>query len=38
MERLAHMMAMTDEQKFFYDLHGWIMLPSVLSADEIEAC
>jgi|SaaInlV_165m_DNA_1040744.scaffolds.fasta_scaffold14548_2 hypothetical protein len=28
---------MTDEQKFFFDLHGWIMLPSVLSADEIEA-
>jgi len=28
---------MTDEQKFFFDLHGWIMLPSVLTADEIEA-
>jgi hypothetical protein len=27
---------MTDEQKFFFDLHGWIMLPSVLSAEEIE--
>ena len=32
------MTAMTDEQKFFFDLHGWIMLPSVLSSDEIEAC
>ncbi|MDP6037965.1 MAG: phytanoyl-CoA dioxygenase family protein [Candidatus Latescibacteria bacterium] len=27
---------MTDEQKFFFDLHGWILLPSVLSEPEIE--
>ena len=27
---------MTDEQKFFFDLHGWILLPSVLSMTEIE--
>ena len=27
---------MTDEQKFFFDLRGWILLPSVLSAEEIE--
>ncbi|MBT5873292.1 MAG: hypothetical protein HOH43_07715 [Candidatus Latescibacteria bacterium] len=27
---------MTEEQKFFFDLHGWILLPSVLSASEIE--
>ena len=27
---------MTDEQKFFFDLRGWILLPSVLSAAEIE--
>ena len=27
---------MTDEQKFFFDLRGWIMIPSVLSPDEIE--
>lgn len=27
---------MTDEQKFFFDLRGWILLPSVLNADEIE--
>ena len=27
---------MTDEQKFFFDLRGWILLPSVLSASEIE--
>ena len=26
---------MTDAQKFFFDLHGWIMLPSVLSSAEI---
>ncbi|MBB15874.1 hypothetical protein CMK22_11420 [Candidatus Poribacteria bacterium] len=25
---------MTDEQKFFFDLHGWILLPSVLSTTE----
>ena len=28
--------AMTDEQRFFYDLRGWILLPAVLTADEIE--
>ena len=27
---------MTPEQKFFFDLHGWILLPSVLSESEIE--
>ena len=27
---------MTDEQKFFFDLKGWIMLPEVLSPAEIE--
>jgi len=27
---------MTDEQKFFFDLRGWILLPSVLSEVEIE--
>lgn len=28
--------SMTPEQKFFFDLRGWILLPSVLSEDEIE--
>ena len=28
---------MTDEQKFFFDLRGWILLPGVLTQDEIEA-
>ena len=27
---------MTDEQKFFFDLRGWILIPSVLSESEIE--
>lgn len=27
---------MTDEQKFFFDLKGWITLPAVLDDDEIE--
>ena len=27
---------MTAEQKFFFDLHGWILLPAVLSDGEIE--
>lgn len=27
---------MTDEQKFFFDLKGWITLPAVLSSEEIE--
>ena len=29
---------MTPEQKFFFDLHGWILLPSILTEQEIEAC
>ena len=28
--------AMTDEMRFFFDLKGWILLPAVLSADEIQ--
>ena len=28
---------MTDEQKFFFDLKGWIVLPSVLTDNELEA-
>ena len=27
---------MTPEQKFFFDLRGWILIPSVLSEPEIE--
>ena len=27
---------MTPEQKFFFDLHGWILLPSLLTNSEIE--
>ncbi|NKB66149.1 MAG: hypothetical protein GKR89_03725 [Candidatus Latescibacteria bacterium] len=27
---------MTDEQKFFFDLHGWILLPAVLTPAQIE--
>ena len=27
---------MTEEQKFFFDLRGWILLPSVLTEEEIE--
>ena len=27
---------MTSEQKFFFDLRGWILLPAVLSEPEIE--
>ena len=27
---------MTDEQRFFFDLKGWITLPGVLAADEVE--
>ena len=27
---------MTPEQKFFFDLRGWVLLPSVLSESEIE--
>lgn len=32
------MVPMTDEQRFFFDLRGWILLPAVLSAAECEAC
>ena len=28
---------MTDEQRFFFDLRGWILLPAVLSRQEIDA-
>ena len=28
---------MTEEQKFFFDLRGWILLPGVLTQDEIRA-
>ena len=28
---------MTDEQRFFFDLRGWILLPAVLSQEEIDA-
>ncbi len=28
--------AMTEEQKFFYDLRGWILIPNVLSPAEID--
>ena len=28
---------MTDEQRFFFDLRGWILLPQVLTEPEIEA-
>ena len=28
--------SMTDEQRFFFDLKGWILLPAVLSDEEIE--
>ena len=27
--------SMTDEQRFIYDLKGWLMIPSVLQPDEI---
>lgn len=29
---------MTVEQKFLFDLKGWIALPAVLSPDQIAAC
>ena len=28
--------AMTEEQKFFFDLKGWILLPGVLSPSECD--
>ncbi|MCY4606016.1 MAG: hypothetical protein OXE49_17435, partial [Gemmatimonadetes bacterium] len=36
-EHSAAPVPMTAEQKFFFDLQGWILLPSVLSDAEIEA-
>ena len=36
-EHRAAPVPMTEEQKFFFDLQGWILLPSVLSEAEIEA-
>lgn len=33
----AEPVAMTEEQKFFYDLKGWLLLPAVLEADLLEA-
>ena len=27
---------MTDEQRFFFDLRGWILLPSILSEAEVD--
>ncbi|NKB70207.1 MAG: hypothetical protein GKR89_24310 [Candidatus Latescibacteria bacterium] len=36
-EQTAAPVPMTEEQKFFFDLHGWILLPSVLGQAEIEA-
>ena len=32
----AAAVAMTDEQKIFFDLRGWLLLPSILSDDDIE--
>ena len=36
-EHSAVPVTMTEEQKFFFDLQGWILLPSVLSEAEIAA-
>lgn len=33
----ADVIPMTDEQKFFFDMRGWILLPAVLTDVEIEA-
>ena len=33
----ADVVAMTDEQKFVFDLKGWIAIPGVLTEDEIES-
>ena len=30
-------MPKTDKQRFFFDLRGWILLPTVLSKREIDA-
>lgn len=35
-ERELEAIPMTDEQKFFFDLKGWITLPGVLSDEDIE--
>lgn len=32
---IANPIPMTEEQKFFFDLRGWILLPGVLSEEEI---
>jgi hypothetical protein len=37
MSTLTDTIPMTDEQKFFFDLRGWIQIPAVLSGTEIEA-
>ncbi|MCY4526016.1 MAG: hypothetical protein OXB89_05355, partial [Anaerolineaceae bacterium] len=34
--RAREALPMTDEQKFFFDLRGWILLPAVLGDSEIE--
>jgi hypothetical protein len=34
-EPSTQVIPMTDEQKFFFDLRGWILIPSVLSEDEV---
>jgi hypothetical protein len=36
--RSADPVPMTQEQKFLFDLKGWIMLPAVLEEDLLEAC
>lgn len=36
--RTAEPVAMTDEQKFLFDLKGWIMVPAVLEEDLLQAC
>ena len=33
----ADVVPMTEEQKFVFDLKGWIAIPGVLDDDEIEA-
>ena len=35
-EGMDEVIPMTEEQKFFFDLRGWILLPSVLDEGEIE--
>lgn len=29
---------MTDDQRFFFDLKGWLVIPAVLTSEEIAAC